>query len=47
MIPTQREANSTLFSRQNPMGLVVALDDDATANGKLFWDDGESLGELL
>ena len=31
-------------SRQNPMGLQVALDEDLLANGSLFWDDGESLG---
>ena len=30
-------------SRQNNFELIVALDNDMKANGKLFWDDGESL----
>jgi hypothetical protein len=28
------------------MGLIVALDDAHSASGSLFWDDGESLGNL-
>lgn len=28
------------------MGLIVALDDTGSASGDLFWDDGESLGEI-
>ena len=32
------------FSRTLSMGLLVALDSDATASGHLFWDDGETLG---
>lgn len=27
------------------MGLVVALDNDGKAEGQLFWDDGQSIGE--
>lgn len=42
ILPTQQPANSTVFSRENPMGLIVALDDDFKAVGNLFWDDGES-----
>lgn len=42
ILPTQQPANSTLFSRTLPMGLIVALDDVSQANGDLFWDDGES-----
>ena len=26
------------------MGLIVALDEDGTAQGDLFWDDGDSQG---
>ena len=26
------------------MGLIVALDENSTAAGSFFWDDGESLG---
>ncbi len=33
-----------ISSRNNPMGLMVALDDSGSASGDLFWDDGESLG---
>lgn len=32
-------------SRQNFMRLIVAADDNQTAQGTLFWDDGESIGE--
>ena len=28
------------------MGLIVAFDEKYIAHGKLFWDDGESLGKL-
>ena len=31
-------------SRRNPMGLIVALDDNQRAAGELFWDDGDSRG---
>lgn len=33
-------------SRQKLMGLIVALDDAGGAEGQVFWDDGESIGEL-
>ena len=36
-----------LYSRLNPMGLIVALDDSAEASGSLFWDDGDSKGTIL
>lgn len=29
------------------MGLIVALGDNTKAEGKLFWDDGESIGEVI
>jgi len=29
------------------MGLIVALGDEGQASGQLFWDDGESIGQLL
>ena len=32
-------------SRQQFMGFKVALDDQGTAEGWLFWDDGQSIGE--
>lgn len=27
------------------MGLIVALDDNGKAEGQIFWDDGQSIGE--
>uniref|UniRef100_A0A8C6LVZ5 alpha-glucosidase n=1 Tax=Nothobranchius furzeri TaxID=105023 RepID=A0A8C6LVZ5_NOTFU len=35
---------TTTHSRSNPMGLVIALDDNNQAAGELFWDDGDSRG---
>ncbi|XP_054771787.2 sucrase-isomaltase, intestinal-like [Lytechinus pictus] len=42
VLPTQQPANTTVYSRLNPLGLIVALDDGHEAHGDLFWDDGES-----
>lgn len=33
------------YSRQKFLGFKVALDDQGTAEGWLFWDDGQSIGE--
>lgn len=33
------------FSRKNPLGLIVPLSDSGTAEGSLFWDDGEGIGK--
>ncbi|NWH94755.1 MGA protein, partial [Aegithalos caudatus] len=44
ILPWQRPANTTAFSRKNPMGLTVALDDDLLAEGHLYWDDGVRIG---
>lgn len=33
------------FSRRNPLGLIVALSDEGTAEGSIFWDDGEGIGK--
>ncbi|XP_056421060.1 sucrase-isomaltase, intestinal isoform X1 [Hyla sarda] len=43
IIPWQDPANNTEYSRKNFIGLLVALDDNEHAEGKLFWDDGESI----
>lgn len=42
VLPTQQPANTTVYSRLNPLGLIVALDDNYEASGDLFWDDGET-----
>ncbi|XP_036440892.1 maltase-glucoamylase, intestinal isoform X2 [Colossoma macropomum] len=43
ILPWQKPENNTFYSRQNPLGLIVALGDDGTARGSLFWDDGEGI----
>nr|XP_001504613.1 sucrase-isomaltase, intestinal [Equus caballus] len=42
IIPTQEPAVTTNASRQNPLGLIVPLDENNTAKGDFFWDDGET-----
>lgn len=44
ILPWQEPANNTFYSRENSMGLLVALGPAPyyTATGSLFWDDGES-----
>ncbi|EDV19132.1 uncharacterized protein TRIADDRAFT_34135 [Trichoplax adhaerens] len=43
ILPTQEPANNTEYSRLNQFGLIVALDDNSSATGNLFWDDGISI----
>ncbi|XP_053395701.1 maltase-glucoamylase-like [Mercenaria mercenaria] len=49
ILPMQKPANNTHFSRKNPFTLLVALKDSEnggrgyTAKGDLFWDDGVSV----
>ncbi|XP_051801835.1 LOW QUALITY PROTEIN: sucrase-isomaltase, intestinal-like [Acanthochromis polyacanthus] len=42
ILPTQRPEVTLTYSRRNPMGLIIALDDNNQAAGELFWDDGDS-----
>ncbi|XP_025725600.2 LOW QUALITY PROTEIN: sucrase-isomaltase, intestinal [Callorhinus ursinus] len=42
IIPIQQPAVTTTASRKNPLGLIVALNEDNTAKGDFFWDDGET-----
>uniref|UniRef100_A0A8C2NL27 P-type domain-containing protein n=1 Tax=Capra hircus TaxID=9925 RepID=A0A8C2NL27_CAPHI len=42
IIPFQEPAVTTTASRKNPLGLIVALNDNNTAKGDFFWDDGET-----
>nr|XP_045621913.1 sucrase-isomaltase, intestinal-like [Procambarus clarkii] len=41
ILPYQVPALNTVESRQNPLGLTVALDGTLAASGEIFWDDGE------
>ncbi|XP_069036870.1 lysosomal alpha-glucosidase [Lepisosteus oculatus] len=43
VIPAQTPNTTLWISTGNPLHLVVALSDDSTAEGDLFWDDGESI----
>ncbi|XP_008581186.1 PREDICTED: maltase-glucoamylase, intestinal [Galeopterus variegatus] len=42
IFPTQQPNATTMASRQNPLGLIIALDENKEAKGELFWDDGET-----
>uniref|UniRef100_A0A3Q3EIB9 alpha-glucosidase n=1 Tax=Labrus bergylta TaxID=56723 RepID=A0A3Q3EIB9_9LABR len=46
IIPCQEGIRNTFHSRRNPLGLIVALSDSGTAQGTLFWDDGEGIGTI-
>ncbi|XP_015233743.1 PREDICTED: sucrase-isomaltase, intestinal [Cyprinodon variegatus] len=43
ILPCQKPENNTMYSRKNPLGLIVALSDSGTAKGSFFWDDGEGI----
>ncbi|KAK7797627.1 hypothetical protein U0070_006683, partial [Myodes glareolus] len=46
ILPWQQHAQNTQLSRKNPLGLLVALDENKEARGELFWDDGQSKDNL-
>ena len=43
ILPLQRPGLNTQQSRTNPLELLAGLDDDISARGAIFLDDGESL----
>ncbi|XP_070183432.1 maltase-glucoamylase-like [Littorina saxatilis] len=43
ILPTQRPANNTVFSRRNPLTIRAMLDAGGQASGSLYWDDGTSI----
>ncbi|XP_072180105.1 sucrase-isomaltase, intestinal-like [Diadema setosum] len=49
IIPVQEPNVTTEASRQNSLGLIVALGDkdNYAANGDLFWDDGQSKDSVI
>jgi len=46
ILPTQEPARNTETARNNPMGLIVALDDSGNAEGSLYYDDGDSIDPI-
>ncbi|XP_052387400.1 sucrase-isomaltase, intestinal-like isoform X2 [Carassius gibelio] len=46
ILPWQKPENNTHYSRLNPLGLIVALNDEGVAYGSLFWDDGEGINTV-
>ncbi|XP_054552732.1 maltase-glucoamylase-like [Talpa occidentalis] len=46
ILPTQSPDRTTMLSRMNPFGLIVALDEQGEALGTLFWDDGDSIDSI-
>jgi len=46
IVPTQVPAVNTDAQRNNPFGLIVALDDNDAASGTFFFDDGESFNTV-
>uniref|UniRef100_F7BGM0 Sucrase-isomaltase n=1 Tax=Monodelphis domestica TaxID=13616 RepID=F7BGM0_MONDO len=45
IFPIQQPNVTTTASRNNPLGLIIALDENKEASGDFFWDDGESKGK--
>ena len=43
ILPHQESAINAVASRKKPLYLIVALDQEQSAYGDLFWDDGESI----
>ncbi|XP_034184315.1 lysosomal alpha-glucosidase [Osmia lignaria lignaria] len=43
ILPVQKAANTTTYSRKNKLELLITLDHVKEAKGELYWDDGDSL----
>ena len=43
ILPLQRPAVNTKLSRTNPLELLAGLDDDISARGSIFLDNGETV----
>ncbi|XP_031835185.1 lysosomal alpha-glucosidase isoform X2 [Nomia melanderi] len=46
VLPGQKPALTTTDSRKNGFDLLIVLDQKETAQGELYWDDGDSLDSL-
>ena len=47
IIPMQTPGPNLILGRTNPFTLLVASSKDGTANGSLYWDDGDSIGTVF
>lgn len=47
MLPQQEPGMTSTATRKSLIQLLAAADHKGEANGQLYWDDGESLSELL
>ena len=45
-MPIQEPSQTTMDSRTNGLGLIVSLDDDLSATGQLYWDEGDSIDPI-
>eukprot|EP00057_Strongylocentrotus_purpuratus_P032922 XP_789388.3 PREDICTED: lysosomal alpha-glucosidase [Strongylocentrotus purpuratus] len=43
IIPTMKPETTTTETAQNPVLLVVSLDESGTAKGHMYWDDGDDI----
>lgn len=41
ILPTQEPARNTQLARENPLGLIIVLDESGSASGDLYYDDGD------
>ena len=46
ILPIQVPDVTTMDSRTNGLGLLVALDEKSEAKGELYWDEGDSINPL-
>lgn len=47
ILPTQNPQQTTAELRNTTFEILVALNGNGEASGKLYWDDGDSLSKLL
>ena len=45
IVPTQKVSLTTAESRNNPVGLLVAMDDRMMSGGSLYWDEGDGFAD--
>ena len=45
-MPIQEPSQTTMDSRTNGLGLIVSLDDNLSATGQLYWDEGDSIDPI-